>query len=683
MEELLTAIVRGLPFGCIYALLAIGLVLTYKTSGVFHIAYGAQAFVAAAVYYDTRVRHGWSIPWAVLLSVFIVSPLVGVLLERLLFRHQRNAPPMARLVTSIGLLVAIPELVKLWFGSAPAFGAVGIVSEGTTAYNPLGEVFVTRDDLMTMGATVLALVGLTVLFRTKTVGLRMRAVVESPRMTELAGVNAERVSVTSWALSSTLAGLAGVLLSPLFPQVASENFLILVTAAIAAAAFAGLTSIPLAFAGGILLGLAQQLLATYLPTNSVFATNLKPSLPFVALFLVLILMPIARVRRKTSDPLAGCDPPPPSLASAIRSASLTRLTRIAGIVAGLVLLYVAMFVADDYWLFLLTTAAVYAVIFMSITVITGMAGEISLCQPVFAAVGGLATGQLAINFGMSVLVAMVLGGLLAAAVSLLIALPALRLGGIYLSLATLAFALFFENVMVKFAWVSGGIAPAPVPRPLIGPIDFADDRAFFLLCVAILALMGLLVISVRGGTVGRYLDAMRGSEVAAASIGIDARRARITAFLLSAAVAGIGGGLLAMQTESIGTSLVQANFAAFAGLFWVVLVVTLGSRTVEGAIQAGIGFAIFPEVLKTWIPWIVNHVQPWYEMGPLPAGLTFVFFGLGAITYAKHPEGILEYQKRGSISRIQRRLDKRSGIGATDLAEPAPAAVGADTGGGG
>jgi branched-subunit amino acid ABC-type transport system permease component len=119
VDDLIGSIIRGFPYGCVYALLAVGLVLTYRATGVFNLALGAQAFVSAAVYYDARARHGWPIVAALLVSVVIVGPLLGLVLNSLLFRHLRGAPPVARLVTSLGLLVAMSEIVKLWFGSGP------------------------------------------------------------------------------------------------------------------------------------------------------------------------------------------------------------------------------------------------------------------------------------------------------------------------------------------------------------------------------------------------------------------------------------------------------------------------------------------------------------------------------------------------------------------------------------
>jgi branched-subunit amino acid ABC-type transport system permease component len=677
VQQLISNILSGMSYGSVYALLAVGLVLTYKTSGIFNLAYGAQAFVAGAVYFDLRVRHGLPIPIAFVVAVFILSPLLGLLLERILFRHLRTASPVARLVTTLALLVAIPQILKLWFGQNPQYGTQGIVPSGDHAYNPFGTVFVSRDDLATIGITIVSVVLLTVLFRYTALGLRMRAVVESPRMTELAGIDADRVSMSAWMLCSVLAGLAGVLLAPLFAAVSEFNYTTLVVVAMSAAVLAGLTSIPVAFAGGLMLGVVGEVVDAYLPTNSVIASNLRPALPFLVLFLVLIFSPSLRNRRELADPLAGVDPPPPPPAASIRSRSLTNMTRTLGVLVGVAVGYYVFFHAASNWRDVAIQAAILATIFLSITVITGMAGEICLCIATFAAIGACTTAQLATRFGVSVLVAMIVGAALAALVGALLALPALRLGGIFLSLATLAFALFFENVMVKFDWVGGGALPEPTPRPTLGSVNFdtTTNKSFLVLCLVVLLILSIVVIAIREGTTGRVLAALGGNEPAAASIGISATRARITVFALSAAIASIGGSLLAMYEGAVNYN---PDFVSFQSLFWVVLVVSIGSRTVEGAIQAAIGFAAFQiVVLNEVVPWITNHVQPWYHMGQPPQTLAIILLSLGAFTYAKHPEGVLEYQKRKSLDVAQRGIDwfkgrKDVGNPSSELTETAP-----------
>lgn len=656
--EFTASVVRGLTFGSVYALLAIGLVLAYRTTGVFNLAFGPQAFLAGAVYYWLTVEQNWPMYVGLAMTLLVVAPLLGVLMDRLVFRWLRTASETAKLVSVLGLYVAIPQITFLWFGTIAKSNAEGIVPDGKTQYDIFDNISFQRNDIAVIAIGIAIVIGLFAMFRYTAFGLRMRAVVESPRLTELAGTNAERIGMASWALSSFVAGVAGVLLAPVFAgQVDYVYYQRLVIAAIAAAVIGRLNSIPLAYFGGLFLGVAQQLLDKYLPTNSFLASTLRPSLPYVVGFAVLVLTPALARRSAVADPLAGVDPPPPALASAERTPMMTRLTRTAGVLFFAIVGFWLFGHADDVWTDRFARIAILAIIFLSITVITGFAGQVSLCQASFAAIGAAATAQLSTSLEMSVLVAVFVGAGIAAVAGALIALPVLRLGGIFLALATLAFAYFFDSVILQFGWVGGGTKLFETPRPKIGSVDFGigHDAAFLVLALVLLTLVSILVVWVRSGTTGRYLDAMRGSELAAASIGIDRNRARIVAFTLSAAIAGLGGGLMISYTHGGTAASITNVFAPEFGLVWVVFVVTLGPRTVEGAIQAAIGFVFFAEVvLPTWIPWLVNTVQPFYHMSGLPVGLQPILIGLGALTYAKHPEGVLEFNKRKSMASVEK-----------------------------
>jgi len=643
MSDFLGYAITGIPIGCVFALMAIGIVLTYKTSGVFNLAFGAQAFVSAAIYYDTVARHDWPPVLGFVVAVLIGGPLLGLLLNQLLYRHLRTAPAIAKLVTSLGLLVAIPQVVKLWFGTSPAYSPPGLIRSDRLFLS--GELTLNVNEVTTIAATIIVVVGLSVLFRKTNLGLQMRAVVESPRMTELNGVNANRVGAVSWMLSSLFAALAGVLLAPLFAQVSELNFFTLLVAALAAAAFGRLSSIPLTLVGGLLLGVLGQLFAGYLPQNSVLAQGLRPSLPFAALFLLLLFWPGLRQPREISDPLAGVDPPPPAPPAAIRTRGLTLFTRAFAIGFIGVVSLLTLTTLNDYWVVLVTKGVIMATIFLSFVIITGLGGQVSLCQASFAAVGAFAAGQLVANSGMSILLAMVIGAAIAAVVGAFLALPALRLGGIYLALATLAFALMFETVLRPLDWVSGGTRPPRVPRPTIGGIDFSDDKNFFLLALVLLALVALFVLVLKRGTTGRFLDALRGSETAASSIGINPFAAKVVAFSISAGIAGFGGALLASFE---GRVFYEANMTYFFGLVWVVLVVTLGARSIQAAITAGVSFVVFAPLLTEITPLSQTTAQ----------ALAFILFGLGALTYARHPEGIIEAQTRRSLLKITRWLDR-------------------------
>jgi len=696
-EDLFRSVLQGLPPGTAYALIALGFVLAYKTSGVFNLAFGAQAYISAAMYFQARTEWDWGIVPAFVLSVLVLAPAIGLVLERLIFRHLRTSTAVSKLVVAIGLTVALPSLFGVIVGFDPVAGRTpeGIVPDGADVfYDPFGVYPFSRNELVGMAVALVAMAALAALFRYTDLGLRMRAVVESHRMTELAGIRAERVSAFSWALSSLFAGLAGVLIAPRFNTLAAGDFFNLMVVGIAAAAVGRLVSLPRAFFGGLGLGVLIALANTFLPRWSgdhpllgQIQENVTPAMPFLVLFGLLVLWPAIRQSRELADPLAGVDPPPPSLAATTRSQLLTRMTWVAGVLFLVLTGWVVFTKADASWLFLVTQAVIIATIFLSITVITGMAGEISLCQGTFAAIGGFAAFQLTDRFDMSVLLAAFVGAVMAALVGALLSLPVARLGGVWVAIATLAFAYFFDSVMIKFPWVGGGdtsiLQGTRVPRPTIGPWDLADDKKFLVLAIIVLVVVAVAVIQIREGTVGRTLRAVRGSEVAAASIGISPARARLVAFAVSAFIAGLGGALLAMHQENVNYT---ANFAPFVALFWLVIVVSLGSRTVEGAIQAAIGFALFDAiVLKgALFEWLLRDPDrvPWFI--PLSPAWRFILFGLGAIQFARHPEGMVEFGKRRAHRRVEGWLARVGGKGGDGSGPPAaaeePAPVGETVG---
>lgn len=650
--DLFRAVLQGAPPGTVYALVALGFVLTYKTSGVFNLAFGAQAYVSAVIYFKLHTEWGWPTVPAIVLAVAVAAPLLGLVLERLVFRRLRTAPALAKLVVTLGLSVALPSLIDLLMSFQAVAGAtpVGVAPDGASVfYDPFGIYAFSRNELVAMAVAVLAMVGLVALFRFSAIGLQMRAVVESPRMTEMNGIRADRVSAFAWALSSLFAGVAGVLIAPRFNTLAASDFFNLVVVAVAAAAVGQLVSLPRAAAGGIGLGILIALLNTFLPTWTAAAPwleplqdNLTPAIPFVVLFGVLVLVPGIRQAREASDPLAGVDPPPSSRLARPRGRARVAATRLAGTAALVGLGVIVLTRADRSWLFLVGQAVVLGTVYLSITVITGFAGKISLCQGTFAAVGAFTTYQLADRFNVSVLVGAVVGAAVAAAVGAALSLPIRRLSGIWVAIATLAFAFFFDAVLVKFSWVGGStsLQGTRVPRPVVGPWDLRDDRLFLVLAVVVFALTAAAVTQIRGGTVGRTFQALRGSEVAAQSIGISPARACLAAFAISGFIAGLGGAMLAIQQQNVNYG---NNFSPFAAMFWVVIVVTLGARSVEGAAVGAASFALLDAlVLKgTVLGWILRSTDRIPGIFPISPKWRFVLFGLGVLQFARQPEGIL------------------------------------------
>lgn len=642
-NDALRYLIQGVPLGCAYALVALGLVLTYKTSGVFNFAFGAQAFLSTVVYYQLRVDAGWSIVPAALVAIVVTGVIAGLVLDRALFRFLRGAVWQVKLITALGLMTGIPEIVKLIFNAeGPLINVPALVSKPEHAFH-LGDQVILSKEVAAISATVVVILVLFVLFKYTALGLQMRAIVESPRMVELAGVDSERVGLAAWVLSSLMAALAGVLLAPLYGQVDSNSFTVLLVVAIAGAAVGRLTSLPLALLGAIGLGVAQQAFNGELDPSSpheiirVLYEGLGPALPFILLFVVLIGSRALRNKQEVTDPLRGVDPPPPNLAVTYHDARLKRINMII-----FPTFVIALIVSTQTWvpgLFLsyITDGIVIAVMLLSVTVITGLSGQISLAQATFAGIGGFTATQLAANHGFGTIEAMLAGAALATLVGALVALPSLRLGGIYLTLATLALALAADAVLFKLDGFTGGSDGLFFPDAKVFGITLDTDRKFFLFAFAVFGVVGTLVVLLRKGTTGRQFAAIRGSEVAAPSIGINPTAARIKLFALSAGIAGLGGGLFAAFLGSQFGVLNESidRFNVFFGLILIVLLVSVSSRTVDGAVIAGLSFVLFPLLL--------------HDELKFPAQLSIIGFAFGAITYARHPEGIAEFQKLKSV----------------------------------
>jgi ABC-type branched-subunit amino acid transport system permease subunit len=281
-------------------------------------------------------------------------------------------------------------------------------------------------------------------------------------------------------------------------------------------------------------------------------------------------------------------------------------------------------------------------VLLSVTLITGMAGQLSLCQGTLAGVGAFTSAQLAHHLGLNMLVGGLVGAALAAAVAVVLALLSLRLRGLGLALMTLAAALLFDNTFFNDVSISGGGSGLSLKAKWLGTSEFFNfnGHALFVLCIVVLAACVGIVLQVRKGSVGRNLAAMRGSETAAAGLGINLTWQRIVVFALAGAIAGVGGVLVTIDQQVANSAQWNYSFS----LIFIVLVVTTGVATVEGAIQAGIGFFVTEELL-TYLP---------ARFGG--GSLVIVLFAFGSLQFAKHPEGILEYQKRRSTLRFEHRF---------------------------
>ena len=643
MEQLLGFAVPGIPYGCAYAVFAVGLVLTYQTTGVFNFGYGAQAYASAFVFAWLVDDHAWPTWAAFVCSVAILGPGLSLVFDRFLFRRIPSTNTTGKVVTGLSLLVGIPALLPVLFGNGNLVGAPSIVFNPNTVYFHLGaDVPVNGTYLSAVLLTVAMLVVLVLLLRTTNLGLEMRAAVESRRLLELEGVDAPRVTATAWAVSGLMAGLAGLLLAPTEVTVQPQDYVTLMVAAIAAAACAALRSMPVAAVVGVVIGVVSLTAQGYLPTSSFWYSAVLPAFPFIVLAGALLFVPGLRRLDQATDPLSSVDPPPPPTAARARGREIDRVVRTGFWV--LLFTFVASMLTwmPPAWETVLNQGLAYSVVFLSVTLLTGTAGQLSLAQATLAGVAAFTAGQLVSHLGLDFLAGAALGALAAAAVAGVLALASLRLRGLGLALMTLAAALLFDVAIFPAQAVSGGtgglsLRSTWLPLDLLAP----DGHEYFLLAFVVVVVCAGGVALVQRGTSGRWLAAMRGSELGAAGVGVNLPWQRVLAFALSGALAGVGGSLLAIQQ----TVIAPGEFNYQLSLAFVVIVVTTGVGTVEGAIQAGIGLVVVQQLLQ----YAPQRLQ----------GLTFVLFAVGALTYAAHPEGIVELEKRRWTQRAERVLARR------------------------
>ena len=654
MSQALSYGLPGIPYGCTFALVAIGLVLSYRSTGVFNFAFGAQAYVAALVY-AVLCAHGTGRALAGVIAIVVVSPAIGLLIDRLVFSKISSSNVAAKTIAAIGLMVGLPALMTIIFGPTSYASPPSLLFNVNTVVFHIDGTPINGVQLSTVLVTVFVLIILTTTLRFSSLGLSMRAAVESPRLLRLQGVSSSTVTAAAWGTSSALAGLAGVLLAPRYATVSINNYTILLVAAIAAAAIAGLSSMVIAAASSVAIGIVMSLTTGYAPANSVWSTGLFSAIPFVLLLVLLAFSKRMRSLGTSEDPLASVDPPPTPILAPVRSPVLDSSIKVLSpVILVLAIISVLTWVPSN-WTFALTSGLALSLVFMSITMVTGAAGQVSLCQATFAGAGAFTAGQLATNHGVPILTGAIAGALVAAGAGLIAVLPALRLRGLALSLSTLTFALLADAIAFPTAWIGGPPTGLTVPRPMIGSISFATDstKAFFGLVVLIVAVAAFFVRRLLRGATGRALEASKESPTATAGLGFSPTKTKIAVFGISAALAGIGGALYGSLLQVVS----PGNFTYADSLLFVVIVVTIGARTVSGAIEAGIVFAALTQI-ATYLP---NRASP--------ASIIALVFCVGAFTYARHPEGVVEQIRRHVTSLVDRAVVRVSGASDRSVSE--------------
>lgn len=663
MGDLLVFVLSGLVSGALYALLATGLVLSYSASGLFNFAHGATAYLCALTFYEVHSGLGWPAVPAALLVVCVLAPGLGWGLDRLMFRRLARVGETAQIVATIGLLVALPA-AGLWAvelladAGAPVepaenrFGLPGVGPSPARSWQLAEGVGIDSDQLITWVVTAVVAVALWALMRHTRLGLHLRAAVDDRSLTELRGISADRLSSVAWMIASALAGLAGVLATPLL-GLSAHDFTLFLFVSATAVVLGRFVSVPLAFAGGLGLGVLQNLVAGY----ASFAdriTGFRTAVPFLILFGGLLVL----TRRARTAGTAAADPAP---ADHPAGAPWGRRWGVWAVLCGA--LCVAFYtVTTPFWSGLLAQGLAFGLVFMSFTVVTGLGAMVSLAQGTFVTGAALVAGLL-MSRGWPFAAALAVGTCAAALLGALVALPALRLGGRTLALATLALAFLADQVLFQLRWLRNGDSGWTVPRPVLGPVDLGDDRALGVALVVVVAVCAAGLSALRNSPSGRAMLAVRSAPAAAMASGVSVLRTKLLLFTLSAGLAGFGGVLLA----SYNTRITATDFTAMTGLVWLAVVVAAGLRRPQYAVVAGVVYAVAPRVLADFVT----------ASGYVPV----ILFGLAGLALANDPDG---YCAAIPVRLARRRAVARAGAGApadqgtarASRAVPGPRAVG-------
>jgi branched-chain amino acid transport system permease protein len=597
MTTFLALTTLGIVVGCIYALTATGLVVTYTTSGIFNFAHGAIGMFGAFSYWQLAI--GWHWPALVALPVVLLveAPLLGAGIEAVLIRPLRSSSVDLSLVVTLGLLLFLLGIANLLWKPTKSRVLPAFLQNARPVQ--LGGLSVSANQILVVVVAVAVAVGLRLLFVRTRLGIAMRGVVDDPDLAAMAGASPVRIQQLSWALGASLAALAGILLAPLV-TLDILTLTLLVINGYAAALVGRLTSLPWTAVGAIALGLLVSYARGYLPTGGLME-QLEPSLPMVFLFLLLVFVPAARLRAGNRQ--GAWRPRVPGVRQTVVAA--TALVLVA------VLLSRALSAAN---VGLASRGVVLAVTLLSLVLLTGYSGQVSLCHLTFLGIGAYAMGQW--GHGSPLGVALAVG--LSAVVGALLALLTSRLQGLYLALATFAFAKAMDESF--FTRELGSRRTLTVRRLQLPGLSLTSDRSYFVLCTVVFAVGAVAVLAIRRGRWGRQLTAVSDSEAAAATLGLDPRVTKVVVFSASAGLAGLSGALYGGLQGTVSPN----DFAVLGSLSLLLALRIGGVSTVTGALFGAVSLAFFP-LLQAHVP---SEVQ-----------LAYLLTGLAAVSLGRDPDG--------------------------------------------
>jgi ABC-type branched-subunit amino acid transport system ATPase component/branched-subunit amino acid ABC-type transport system permease component len=610
MTQVPAQLLLGVGNGAVFGALALALVLTYRSSGVLNLATSAVALYAA--YTFAFLRQGQLFipipgppalvsvggPMAVgpaMVIALAAATVLGLLSYLVIFRPLRHSPPAAGLVASVGVLAVIQGVIAARVGTGVV--SVGPVFPSSTL--TIGGFAVTSDRLY-LGATIIVIAAaLAAVMRFTRFGLATRAAAETEKGAVVTGLSPDRIAVSNWVLSSLIAGLAGILISPIVPlqPVAYSLFIV---PALAAALLGQFSAIAPTVVAGLAIGMIQSWI-TFLQAEhpGLPQTGLQEMVPLVLIFVLL-------AARGRSLPGRGTLITH-TLGRAPRPRTVT-VPAAVGIVAGVA----AIVATQGQYRAALVTTLITAVICLSLVVVTGYTGQISMAQLTLAGASGFLLSTATTSWGLPFPIAPLVAALITTGIGLVLGLVTLRSRGMTLAVVTLAFAVAIEAFWFDNSSLNGGLTGAPVRPPMLfglnlGPGTGTVRAAFAIMCLVVLVGVAVSVALLRRSRLGGAMLAVRANERSAAAAGINVRAVRLAAFGIGAFIAGLGGDLLTYQQ----TLVPAASFTALGGIGLFATAYLAGVTSVSGGVLAGI--LADGGLLFVWLNGLVSFGS-WYDV---------------------------------------------------------------------
>jgi sulfate-transporting ATPase len=582
VQEVIRFALLGLGLGSLYSLASQGLMVIYRGSGVLNFAHGAIGMVGAYIEWEFRSNgHNIVVAWA---AGLLACAAIGALTHLLIMKRLRRASPLARIVATLGVLIVLQAGAVLRYGSKITF----VTSElPVTVLHPF-DITISLDRFILVGIAAVLSAALWALYRYTKFGIATTAVAENQRAASSVGLSPDWIATVNWALGSALAGAAAILIAPIV-QLQVANMTNLVLAALATALVASFRSFPIAFAAGMLIGIGQSELTRYVDTPGV-----ATSLPFAVIILWMLL-------RGQALPLRDY------FLQRLPAVGSGRAHPLAIAVVGAVTALVIT-VVPTRWQDAFVTTFAMGFVLLSVVVITGYAGQLSLGQFALAGFGAWVAGRLVDAGGWPFWLALIAGVIATVPVGALFAIPAVRARGINLAIVTLGMGSAMELMVFNNGDLVGGFAGTQVGRAELFGFDInaiSHPGRYAIVCMVILALVSLMVASMRRGRSGRRLLAVRTNERAAAALGISVPGAKMYAFSVSAGIAAIGGVLLAFRKDVILYGSEFTNFTSILVVAWsfiggigYLLGPIFGSTLAPGSLGAQLTNTIFDSITQ-------------------------------------------------------------------------------------